>query len=97
MANIVLTKKPVVAFDKLAKEILYGFIAFLIAYLFDLAIGFANAETYGWLVPLIDAGEHWIVKSFDEIKPQKEYIPFYNKGLDFFKKVWEWILSKLKK
>lgn len=84
MSTKVLNVKPSIAFDRFLKEICYGFIAFLITYLLDLSIGVISASDYRWIMPIIYALEHAIMKAFDEFDFDypEEFVPIYKKVID---------------
>lgn len=95
----VISQKPSVVFNMLGKEIIYGFIAFLITYLFDLLFVAVSVDTYKWLIPFIDALEHAIMKALDDfdIEYSLEFTPFYKKTLDKGVEIGKKIINSFKK
>ncbi len=83
MSNVISNKPSIVA-NKLLKEVVYGFVAFLIAYLFNIAFDAITASDYAYLIPIIDAVEHVIIKAFEKYNTEysKTFIPFYVKIKD---------------
>lgn len=79
----ILFNKWEISFDKLIKELVYGFISFAIAALFSL-IPVWVPENYGWTIPLIDAFLHWIMMSLKKYIPEKgeKFKPIYQKIID---------------
>lgn len=84
-----ITKNPKIALNRFVRELLYGFIAFLIAYLFDLGFDFLTVNDYSWLIPLLDALEHGVMKALDEfdIVKNEQFEPFYKEVVEKIKKI----------
>jgi len=99
MATLI-RERPIVVVEKVGKEILYGFISFLIVFIFKAIMGtIEEAEGYGWAIPIVDAFLHGIMKSFKQfdLALADKYSPIYTKIIKFGKIAYDKIKLKFKK
>lgn len=99
MSNKVITENPKIALNRFGKELVYGFVAFLIAYILNLLFVAISVSDYAYLIPFFYAFEHGLMKGLEEnnITYSELYEPFYYRGLEVVKKWYNVIKTKLTK